>query len=153
MLMIDQYEESKGKNYNPYVFKERYRSTSEVSEHHLSGLYTSSFKNYSSSSHAHNRDLDRNRGGDGECGDEPDEFADIVIHSMTDNEEDFSVSANESGEGTREVNFSSASTPKCNTAERYVFWESIGLAPSGGERFVRTYEDVTLTDTSRYVLS
>lgn len=140
--MMDQHEESKGRNFNPYVFRERYHSLSDAPEldsnASLSGKSPAPRCVYS----------------DEECN-EPDEFAETVVHSITEDDGDEVVGASGEEKSNLEafVQFTSLSPPKALTAERYVFWESIGDTRGSGERVVRTYEDVTLTDTSRYVLS
>ena len=143
LLMMDQHEESKGRNFNPYVFRERYHSLPEGPEQDslasLSGKCSAPPKGIYSEEECNERD----------------EFADTIVHSISDNDVDEVVSGSAEEKNTLEslVQFTSVSPPKAVTAERYVFWESIGDTRGSGERVVRTYEDVTLTDTSRYVIS
>lgn len=143
LLMMDQHEESKGRNFNPYVFRERYHSLPEGPEQDslasLSGKCSAPPKGIYSEEECNERD----------------EFADTIVHSISDNDVDEVVSGSAEEKSTLEslVQFTSVSPPKAVTAERYVFWESIGDTRGSGERVVRTYEDVTLTDTSRYVIS
>ena len=61
----------------------------------------------------------------------------------------------EEGEGAVPLHtrFSTAESPRALNADRFVVWESLGFNRASGDRIVRTFEDVTLTDTSRYVLS
>ena len=81
--------------------------------------------------------------------DDLDEFAITEIDPLYD-EEDMEG-------GSHGVNptlkITSTPSPKEIHPDRYVSWESLGSGRTVGDRVVRTFEDITLTDTSRYVLS
>ena len=146
LLMMDQYEESKGKNYNPYVFRERYHNVTRdpgPDKEPKSPYFRKSFDGRSPV-------LDDNFF-------ESDEFAQTVLHSINNNDDtaddEDRTSGREQDGRSGKVHYSAVSPQNTVTADRYVFWESIGHTNGTGERVIRTYEDVTLTDTSRYVLS
>lgn len=143
---MDQYEESKGKNFNPYVFRERYHNVTLDRGPDKESKSPFFHKNQESRS---------------VCTDdkyfESDEFARTVLHSINTSDdaaeaEDHTDRRKQDGK-SGEMHYSSVSPPNTVTADRYVFWESVGHTNGTGERFIRTYEDVTLTDTSRYVIS
>ena len=171
--MMDQYEESKGKNFNPYVFRERFHNVTRDPGPNMESRSPYFQKSLDSKNKNSFMDRDDNFF-------ESDEFAKTVLHSINnnDNDNDDAVAAtaaggsngdtsssreskqdgsngngNGNGNGSGKVHYSSVSPPTTVTADRYVFWESIGNTNGTGERVIRTYEDVTLTDTSRYVLS
>ena len=167
--MMDQYEESKGKNFNPYVFRERYHNVTRDPGPNMESKSPYFQKSLDSKNKNSIMDRDDNFF-------ESDEFAKTVLHSINNNDNDNDDAAadgskadpssrrerereqdgsngNSNGNGSGKVHYSSVSPSTTVTADRYVFWESIGNTNGTGERVIRTYEDVTLTDTSRYVLS
>ena len=167
--MMDQYEESKGKNFNPYVFRERYHNVTRDPGPNME----SKSPYFQKSLHSKNKNSIMDRDDNFF---ESDEFAKTVLHSINNNDNDNDDAAadgskadpssrrerereqdgsngNSNGNGSGKVHYSSVSPSTTVTADRYVFWESIGNTNGTGERVIRTYEDVTLTDTSRYVLS
>ena len=81
--------------------------------------------------------------------DELDEFASTSLHPLNAAE---GVQSKLKRENTH-VKFTCTPSPKAINADRYVYWESLGSTRAVGDRVIRTYEDITLTDTSRYVLS
>lgn len=166
--MMDQYEESKGKNFNPYVFRERFHNVTRDPGPNME----SKSPYFQKSLDGKNKNIFIDRDDNFF---ESDEFAKTVLHSINNNDNDDAETAADgadcsngdtssrreseqdgsNGNGIRsgKVHYSSVSPPTTVTADRYVFWESIGNTNGTGERVIRTYEDVTLTDTSRYVLS
>lgn len=166
--MMDQYEESKGKNFNPYVFRERFHNVTRDPGPNME----SKSPYFQKSLDGKNKNIFIDRDDNFF---ESDEFAKTVLHSINNNDNDDaetdadgadcsngdtssrreSEQDGSSGNSIRsgKVHYSSVSPPTTVTADRYVFWESIGNTNGTGERVIRTYEDVTLTDTSRYVLS
>lgn len=173
---MDQYEESKGKNFNPYVFRERYHNVTRDPGPNMESKSPYFQKSLDGKNKNSIMDRDDNFF-------ESDEFARTVLHSINNNDNDNDDAAaadgsnahadpssrreresergqdgsngnsNGNGSGSGKIHYSSVSPPTTVTADRYVFWESIGNTNGTGERVIRTYEDVTLTDTSRYVLS
>jgi hypothetical protein len=104
LQMMDMHKESKGKNYNPYVFKERFR---------------------------------------------------VLSPSVTD---DKSINSQPTSEGKDpgQVNDAISQIDELSVSShgKSSMWEPLDRAfMSKEEPVIRTFEDVTLTDTSRYVLS
>lgn len=151
MLMIDQHEESKEKNFNPYVLKERqpYSGGFQEMRSSLDPHKTSKAAGGMGASSTPSTPVPSSYVIKGLFNDDKDEFAETIVQSppveRCEEEDEEGCIVND---GVH-VQFSSTPSPKAINAERYVFWESLGCA----DRVVRTYEDITLTDTSRYVLS
>ena len=94
------------------------------------------------------------------CNDELDEFASTVVNDIIDGEVVEDQNDNDATEERPRAsnvasNVHTATTtpsPRVINANR-LYWESLDGGRNNSDRAGRTYEDITLTDTSRYVIS
>ena len=117
--MIGMHEESKGRNFNPYVFDARPRSLVRKSEG-VQGSIAGEGKSIESPSYS---------------------GVDIGTNTTSSPQSLSTASANRTPSATNPQGYDYTNGWMCSDSLR------------GEDPVVRTYEDVTLTDTSRFVLS